>query len=591
MGAFFLYRNDQDIPREEVLEIFNRKGFHHPNEFILGNYILWLYKKQLVDTPNFLVQNHESGLYATGSFVYKGQKPQIGMKVLWIDFCHGKLDIDELIGNYCLIFYKEKRISILVDRLNVYHLFCDSKYTRLSSSFLALIAASNNRLNINHLALYEKISKGYIVGPETLIAEIYQYAPGFIRENDFEGISFLNPGRTTDIGYYTNRKDCIENQIDILRKYIDRVRCMAEEYGSDLGLSTGYDSRLLYSLLCDQKVPFSAHTHLTAGTKEHEDGLRIVKDITRRKEISLRVIETTKLEVREEAILETLMVDNLYYFDGRNSHNMGAFSETYTRDYKKKTLGGNGVSFNGLGGEIYRNYYFTSRSKFHFPDWMRSHVFYPIFDSAFVSRELREVLIAHVTRKMSDRLKIDFSGNVYLLSMRRYYSEIRMPDCDGANHNAHNQLVFYLTPFIEFPIVMEGYRATPYIGLSGTFQANMLARLDKDIAKMQSHYGFPLTKEPITHRLKSLVKGYSPNELLVQSRNLRLRHTNLGVQTFDTYTQLVKRSKLMQNVDEILHCLFPFLNLDYLMREPASRANSIFLGHFFHEFQTKVNFG
>jgi len=245
---------------------------------------------------------------------------------------------------------------------------------------------------------------------------------------------------------------------------------------------------------------------------------------------------------------------------------------------------------NGLGGEIYRNYYFTSRKRFIFQDWMHNHVFYPNAELALHDKNLWNELESRILNKIGMRIDCDFRGNVDFLTMRRYYSDVRMPDCDGNNHNAHNQLAFYLTPFIEHRIIQEGYEATPYIGSSGKFQAAMLSYLDENVAGMDSHYGFPLSKEPLAHMIYSLIKGYLPSRLWIWRTNLRYRYRGLGLELLQSYLDLHHRSQRLCEIDDVLLTHFPEINWDMMMREYASKPNAIFMGEFLREFQHKITF-
>ena len=63
---------------------------------------------------------------------------------------------------------------MLIDRLNVQHVFFNENHSCVSSSFLAVLVASPHPFRLNRLAAYEKLTTGYIISPDTLVEGIQQ---------------------------------------------------------------------------------------------------------------------------------------------------------------------------------------------------------------------------------------------------------------------------------------------------------------------------------------------------------------------------------------------------------------------------------
>ena len=74
MGAFFLFKSSEEHDLDKVRDTFRAKGFFEPKEFDLGEFTLWLYKKQLVDEDNYVIhKDKRNALFVNGTIIYKGK--------------------------------------------------------------------------------------------------------------------------------------------------------------------------------------------------------------------------------------------------------------------------------------------------------------------------------------------------------------------------------------------------------------------------------------------------------------------------------------------------------------------------------------
>jgi len=169
-----------------------------------------------------------------------------------------------------------------------------------------------------------------------------------------------------------------------------------------------------------------------------------------------------------------------------------------------------------LEEKIYRNYYNLKPSiKINLRRWMDGNVYYPFAQEAIGNRSLFETMHEHRVSKIAQRLGWDQKGNVDFLWIRRYYSEIMMPEGDANNADAHNQLAFYHMSFIQPKIIWEGVNATPYIGIGGTYQGALIQKLWPELAAFLSHYGYPLNgRILLKHKLLLLLKANLPLSLM-----------------------------------------------------------------------------
>lgn len=592
MGAFFLFKNKCEIDRQAVEQVFHRKGFTEPPfRRHIGDWELWLYRKQLIETLNYVEDDQGYSVYATGTVVYKGNDYSESLKQLLADFKSESIAKDRLIGNFCLLFRDGLRITFLTDELNVHHVFIDEKFSRISTSFLALLASHTQKLKINEMAFYEKLATGYILSPNTLVKGIQQVDEELknILTKKCPGMVWLTGWKrvTSDYTFHNKGfKDSIKRQVTVLKSYFQQVDNLHAKYHGELGLSSGYDSRLLLaSGGCFLSSPLAIHTHSTIDVHDFERS--VAEEIAHLKRLHIRSFDTKQMEKQDPDNVHKLLLEDLYFFDARCCYDMGAYSETYTGSYKKRVLGENRLSFNGLGGEIFRNYLITSKHHFNTLEWMKSHLYYYYAEEAINDPDLFHQVHSYMLSKLGKRLKTDINQQMSFFDSRRYYSEIRMPDCDGINHNAQNQIAFYLTPFIEPMVFTEALKATPYIGSHGKYQAELIRSLDPSLSSVKSHYGFSFDRIPFSYSMCSFAKGYIPYKV----RNLRhryLKNRGQGQYLLQSYIMFKKRCDYINDIEEAFSDIFPHYNWQAAMCDNLQKPTTIFLASFLHEFSNKL---
>ena len=591
MGGFFLYNQQCALSIDQVKSVFSKKGFQEPVDFNLSNGMhLLSFRKQLIDVQNFYENSNGNRIFLFGTCTYKGLDYQGTLSTILNDFCSDKFDSSELLGNFCILIDRNNTLECILDPLFVYSIFTDNDETCFSSSFLALLVSTKYRKRINELALYEKLSTGYIIGPDTLIEGIYRVDRNFASKENLLRIhqSLFSRHDRGKIGTFKSFGDAVDHLYEILNNYLIEIKALAEEFQMDLGLSGGYDSRLLLALSIDNRLHLKAHTHFEKGMHDTEGDVGIARELTRLTNIDLTEVQTRPIMDIPEDEVEDILTDGLYYFDGRNSHNMGAFSESYTRKYKIRTLEDYRLSLNGLGGEIFRNYYFSNKKRVNTKSWMDFHIYYPNAWFALNSPSLAHSVKKRKLNKISIFLGNSIFKTISFADIRRYYSEIRMPECDGINNNAHNQLVFYLTPFIENSIIQEAYKVAPFIGLTGRFEAGLIKKADSALASVRSRYGFAFSNIPFTHTLYGFLKSTIPPIFWVKRNNYRIKKKSLGIKYYYDYVKWIDENSVGREIDQAFKSYCPGYRLEYATRDNAHRATIVFLGSFFREFDSFI---
>lgn len=588
MASFFLYRCDAAVDSTAVVSVFAAKGFREPQCFELGQWRLWLYRKQCVCEENFVQRADGSAVFAVGTPIYRANPYRVGLAAALEDFANGGIAFQDLRGNYCLLFWVKGRLTLLTDALDVCHVFVDRERTRFSTSLLGVLASFRKRQRLNRLAVLEKLATGYTVGPETILESVEQLTPELRRGLKADGLKTLafpkwrlnvSPARQS-------LEECVTEHLRRLRRYFIKIGPIAREHGVDLGLSSGYDSRLVALLMKPEAKDFSVHTHWVRGV--HDSEKKRVEDLARALGLGLRVHAEHPLEALPTEALEDTLLDGLYYYDGRSADNSGAYSPTYTRRYKTLTLGAHRLRLNGEGGEIYRNYYQTARRRVPFVPWMRSRLYYDSTPLALAGTDLEEEMTAHIVRKLTERLEADMSGTVDLAVTRAYYGEVRLPDCEGVLANADMQVAHFLMPFAESELQRAAYGLTPHIGVAGRFQCALIQGLDRVIAALPSHYGFPISGETLRYRAKAAIRGYVPDTMWLRRKARWFADPQFGHASAEGYRKVYERSHVVREAEEALRAYVPGFDPKFAVREPAAKATAVFLGVFLREFSNKL---
>lgn len=587
MGAFLLFKKPALLCVNDARLIFGKKGFSAPSEFDLGRWTLLQYGKILPSPKNHITGADGTSLHACGTVVYRGLGYRDSLHRLLTDFRDGQVDQEQLLGGFCLLYWDGRSISILMDRSRTFHVFGNEERTCLSSSFLAVLSASPIARPLNRLAACEKLATGYIVGPDTMVAGIQQVDGdvGATYRTEEDGARFVPVRARPPIAVQREgMADSIARQISRLQTHFRAMDALHVESHGELGLSSGYDSRLVLACARFLSRPMDLHTHGTQGI--HDAEMDIVRQIASRRELALSQVFTRRIEDHGVEEIAAILDDGLHFYDGRCSHNMGAFGEVYTRAYKARVLGAHRLGWNGLGGEIYRNYYFTADRSVNLRHWLDRHIYYPFASEAWGNVEEYEAMHRHRVAKMAHRLGTSVPERAGFFWLRRYYSEIRMPDCDAANNDALNQLAFFHTPFMDAALVAEALHATPHIGFGGAYQSRLIRELDPHLAAFPTHYGYALDSIPLRPRLHAWWKCQVPE--FVQRIRLRTILRRMEPRIVPGFLTFIKKVPVLEEIRAVLCSSVLRGRFEDAMIDYAQRPTTVFVGSFLRAFQHKI---
>ena len=570
MAGFFLTRtDDNNIKINKALHSFAEDGLKNPSEYSCGDYTLYLFDKITAKEP-YIAKTEKGFCAAVGAFIYKGLSYTQSLKMVIEDFLNRNLDYSEMYGQYTLILFVDNMLLILPDALSTKHIFSDRQYSFFSSSFFAAASAIGN-VSINDMAVYEKMLTGIIISPDTLINEVIQ-----INKNEQKRINDLNCGVTFLIHpqikilpkHHQGRKLSVISQAQNIRKYFSAIRPALGEERVDLGLSAGHDSSLIFAAMNSMyKDNLHIHTHSTGHVHDKEKNAAIA--MAKIKGLKPTIVPTPRLD--ESGIdLNNILYENLLFFDGRTSHDIGGFSATYRAKYRLMATDGCQSTLSGIGGECFRNHYSVKGNRMNAERFFTDKVFSRCFIDA-IPHELFEKVMCYHLKKAEKVLQVKLRGKTDRLHLRRYYSEILMADGQGNVIDAYNTVSKCIAPFLDPHILQEAYRGIKYLGNCGEYESSIICELDPEIGEcINANNGYPFSHIPIKLRIKEAIRTF------VSSRtweNLNwIRKKNKHDQSNTYFFDVLSKSEKLSNAFNELKDKYPIVDFNKAIQGYAMDA-------------------
>lgn len=556
------------------------------NSILFNNSRCFLYDDVNSIVTESLRPNEGKGkkIYCIGTPLYKGIKFSSVFKEVIKDYYEKKLNFNDLKGNFLFIFIEGKSVKILADKTQQHHIFYDVNNKVISNSFLSLVNLNRNSLNLNLYGFYEKISLGFNLMEDTMFYNIIRINPeNSYKIQDFD-VQYLSDHSIPSLDQIELHRDGIENSLEsqkiVLNNYIAMINETFFEGKGDLGLSGGFDCRLLLALAqISIDIPLHLHTHATKGV--HEEQSYIADELAKSYGVSITRNPTISPSELSNELFTQMLEDNIELFDGRSARHIGAYSQTYTESYKRKSMGDATYSLNGLGGEIYRDSYFTGSKKMTWDEWAERYLFLPGTKIIVPPNELFKI-----SKNIQNFLnkKLSWDKNYYdIFFTHAYYGLIKMPLCNGSVVSAYNKVSPFLLPFIEYENVIEAIKAIPYFSFGGKYQAKLITRLSPRLAQIPCHYGGSFKSLSYKYYIWSLLKtiGSAKHRDTIFLRRLVKKSVSISVQK---EKESLKKFDGFKDSMEMLKNIDSRLNLDIALAESTHKRNVILLGYFLKKF-------
>lgn len=547
MGAFFISNTGINI--SEVKYHFQRKGFNDAHEIIISNKHILVYRKLYTDHTN--VHYHNGGvIFSVGTVVYKSKFGKDCLKSLCEDFINNTFEYDKIIGSFFIYFFFEGKEHFIVDRAGIQNIYHNFDHSIISSSFLATLIALNKASGkqiINKLALKENLLTGSLIGPDTIIENISRYE--ISSKQDLGNIKLI-PSTYNEVGGFLskNKSEEIERQLFALGDYFSSIVPFLKRYGACTGLTSGFDSRLIYLFLKKCETDLTVFTNYR-GKKSVE--FEYASKLANAAGDMLLERNYPKVGEIDSTEMSRLIRDNFLFNDGLiRTHQLWTEVNKSSNDmrliYNKDKVG-----FSGVGGEQYRNSEFLVKKQYNLKKWIKSELVLRHVGNPFLIKKQEEDFIEYLKEKICHCLNLSNSASIIsILNIKRYYNEIWNPANRTIRNNIENQMVFFLSPFTEYTVSRAAYASIPFHGVGLGFEKEMIKKTSPEFAGIQTEYNCtPSGKEP----LKYMYIGHLKNMLGLQLYNyLYYINKKRSQNTFD---------KFINVYPEFDYCIYIFKEL------------------------------
>lgn len=545
MSAFFLTNNNNATTLDIAISIFEKRGFDKPHRFHLSCGELLLYSKMDLVVRNYITEG-ERGLYCVGTIVYKNKSYHDSLKQLWDDLNNNRFDLLSAVGEFVLLYDNGREVLVIRDITGMYKLFCDKEKSFLTSSFMA--ASAQVSFEPNKEAIVEEFLYGFVAAPDTLNKNILD-----IRDCSIGWVRWYDVPKNTVVTRSKNRKSSIERQYKVISQYMEKVKALAEEYGAECGLSGGCDSRLIYASVNAKCCPLKTiHTHQTS--KIHDNEIKAVKQIANVCSTPVVIIPTTYIAECEPRVIDETLRGNVLFFDARNGKNIGAANQTYMKWYKTATASDNGVTFSGVAGEIYRDFYHSKYPFYRFNEWLEDRQFEHNVKK-IIAVDDYDASLKRIKSKVSKAIEKDIEINITPYDAKRFFDKYRVPNALSNVVSTFNQTSFYLTPFAENHLISVAAPDAKWQEHAGFYEGDIIERFNHEVAKLSTSRGYNFVDSNIKEKAKWIVLSHTP---LVISRKLLSKDSeSTRDRRVSSAETLLSKSEFFKSAFSYISSLFP----------------------------------
>lgn len=491
--VFYLHSNSLDNSEYKELKawtLFGKMGFSH-RESVKTNYFTLNYA--FGNVSPIIYQDKNTTFIIFGTFTNRGKFSPPQLSQLAKTLLNGEpISFEGLYGNYSFVFINKEKVIISNDYLGLCKIYSTNNNTLFSNSFLLVNEIVESK-SINKNAFYEYIFTGAYYGTKTVINEI----------------SCLDPKN-----YYVLTKDSIIERPKIyppptgssvseisttLKSYVQTNREFFTSQNISLGLSGGYDSRLLLATFLSEGIVPSLFTNGKPSSKDVIYANKVAKGLG----LEIETVDKSQFSPLNTNDYLNAVRAKYYAVDGLS--NIGIFNDVFL----PQPANFNSIKLNGGGGEIFRNFWklppyshsiktlITSKYKLRDQNWTTSEFRYSEFVEGF-----KEVIKndLNVTGNILNRKQIDMT---YVFLRLRYWMSI--------NNSINAQRFHSVTPFAEPSIFFPSFNIPIKEKLFGNFEASLINTIHPRIASFKSIYGYSFSekRKPQSY-LSDIVKIATP---------------------------------------------------------------------------------
>lgn len=532
MGAFFLYKYNSDIDPERARSVFKEKGFNHYRELSFSDYSLLICPKIVLGDKFYNIYICGNDLiFSFGTIIYKNTIYNEVLKKIYNDFINRELSFSDLKGYFCLMIWAGEKLYFINDNNHNCRVYLNTVTFSISSSFIAQAEAFNKYLSVNKQNIVTNLITGCSYEPHSCFNEIEITDIDFNRKV-YSDINYLRSNTFTqpEESGCKDVNECVTEQIDVNLTFLRQLKTFTGDANSvDIGLSGGYDSRLL--LFLSDKVFDSLSIHSNYKKKIDADIL-VAREIAGTLNKRLKEIPVMPSDEMSETEFRHTLSQSFLFYDGQFRVNHGWTRKFRTMEYRKSVLGNCLTGLSGHNGEQYRNlYYFHGKKRISIEKFIREYV----FDGRLrlvTDKGIRESLLNYWCTFFKTKLINQSDQKIGIKELRRFYTDFWVMAGPGIRCSAENQLSFFIMPFMEYEVIKSSETIIPHLGLHGEFQSKMIAALNPLAAGIKSNYGYSFSEIKFTQKvywyLRMLLGLSMKNRYKLYFKNTFLRRRSIS---------------------------------------------------------------
>lgn len=516
MSHFLLHNGTIKLGDEALRNVFPRYGKTSPRNFSLGHRTLYWWPEGVPSDQSVLTDHATGSIFVSGTLVYGTQYGTAALRLILDHLRAGEFSAAELRGDFVALIWQAGRLGLLISETSLLTLYTNGPTTALSTSFLALRLTGLGGGGVETEAVMENLLTGCIFGNKTLlkgIRRVLDPQPAVdSRLVDFVLRTERPAPPTSGIRSF---EECVEAQLSALSGYLASVKPLLVDAGAYLGLSGGYDSRLLYLLARRCGCPLRIFTHHKDGPDREID---VARKITGLHGSSLRTVPVRQLNDMDEDHLGTNLRNSFELCDAQVRVNLGWLEDYRQSWYRQAVRDGMGVGLDGIGGEQYRNH---------------THLIGQLRASAWIKYQVIEgrgwdAILETAQQQVLERLWLTICSemgwkerdHVTLAAVKAFHTRLWVRDGAFVRIVLGNQIGWFLAPFTDPRVRLVAEQAIDFLGAAGRLEGEMIRRLDAQVAAVESNYGHPLDQTPRSTVFRAQARRFIPEALVAWRRQL-----------------------------------------------------------------------
>jgi len=393
-------------------------------------------------------------------------------------------------GAFCILAYRKSdgKLILIHDENSLFRFYINTELNIISSSFLSLAEDSDPK-DLNKEIISFNLVFGFLPARKTWIQKIERVLDS---SQIPEGVEYKNVKRSSVQYSFSGCKEAVKRAAELLLQKT-KIKTEPSQINFYLGLSSGYDSRLMAALLHKNDFPFNFFTFNKPGDLDPV----IAQKVSEYCKIPLAKKQTER--VKNPDLFEEVFSSAFKFFDGQAVNMMQYTKPDYTAGFRKEIFSGIALHFSGVGGEIFRNYNYDHKLKCSVESWIDSYLLNGFKLNEFVPSQYQDKILNIFKDYISAELGI--INQIDYKERKVFYSKLLLRDWHSVRNSIENQYSYYYTPFTDPEVIELSLQTIQFHGTGGYFEGRIIDEVNTQLASIDSSYGHALNTYPFKNRL------------------------------------------------------------------------------------------